>query len=85
MPPKRKGFCDRCNVKLTVRKDDQIATIKKRLVVDRAESKPLVEYYRRQGLLYPVNGNGSSEQVFDRVVKLFRREGWLPAGSRAAT
>ena len=77
MPPKRPGRCDRCGSVLIIRKDDQGATIKKRLAVDRAQAKPLLAYYRRQGLLYRLNGAGTSERVLARVKGLFRRQGWL--------
>ena len=81
MPPKRQDMCDRCGGRLVIRQDDRVVTIKKRLHVDRAQAKPLLAYYRRQGILYRVNGNGSSEQVFARAVRLFTRQGWLKSVS----
>jgi adenylate kinase len=77
MPPKRQGMCDRCGGRLVIRQDDRVVTIKKRLHVDRVQATPLLAYYRRKRLLYRVNGNGSSEQVFARAVRLFTRQGWL--------
>jgi adenylate kinase len=80
MPPKRKGVCDRCGGALTVRKDDQLKTIRRRLRVDRAESAPLMAYYRRGKLLHRVDGRGSSEQALARTMALLRREGWVRPG-----
>lgn len=77
MPPKRRGICDRCGGKLIVRQDDQASTIRKRLEVDRGKARPLLDYYARKGLLYQLNGNGSSEHVFTRAMGLFRRQGWM--------
>jgi adenylate kinase len=77
MKPKRSGRCDRCRGKLVTRKDDQPATIRRRLALDRKTAKPLLEYYRRQGRLYLVDGRGKIGTVFVRTMKLLRRKGWL--------
>ena len=77
MPPRRAGRCDRCQGPLSIRKDDRVATITKRLAIDRAQASPLLAYYRRRQLLYRLNGTGSSEQVFRRAMGLFRRQDWL--------
>ena len=77
MPPRRPGRCDRCQGALSIRRDDRVATIKKRLAVDRTQAAPLFAYYRRRRLLYRLNGTGSSRQVFHRAMALFRRQGWL--------
>ena len=77
MRPKRPNRCDRCEGRLTVRRDDQVQTITRRLRIDRQASRPLLRYYGRHQLLYRVNGEGNIETVFARAVKLFRRLGWL--------
>ncbi len=77
MPPKRTGICDRCHGTLVVRKDDEVATVTKRLAIDRGQAKPLLAYYRQQGFLYRLNGTGTSAQVLQRVIRLFRRHGWV--------
>lgn len=76
MRPRRAGRCDRCGAALVIRKDDQPATIQKRLAVDRAAAAPLVRYYARRGGLYRVNGAGTLERVFMRLERLFRERGW---------
>jgi adenylate kinase len=77
MRPKRPGRCDRCHGPLTTRRDDEPATIKKRLAIDRTVAAPLLSYYRRRGHLYRVDASGSLEAVFARSLRLFRRLGWL--------
>ncbi len=77
MRPKRPGRCDRCGGPLIVRKDDQPATIRKRLAIDRKAAQPLLNYYRRRGALYLVDGRGAIERVFARALALFQRQGWL--------
>lgn len=77
MPSKRPGRCDRCGGTLSIRNDDRVATIRKRLTIDRVQARPLLAYYRRRRLLYRLDGTGSSEQVFRRAMRLFTRQGWL--------
>lgn len=82
LPPRRAGVCDRCGGKLGTRADDRIETIKKRLEVDRAQSKPLLDYYRRLGLLLRLNGDGSGLDVYRRARRLFARKSWVRETSR---
>lgn len=77
MRPRRTGRCDRCGGALIVRNDDRPQTIRRRLAIDRAKAQPLVRYYERRGALRRINGAGRLEQVFERLVRLCRREGWL--------
>lgn len=76
MKPKRKGLCDRCDGKLVTRKDDQIETIKRRLLIDHKTSKPLLDYYHKRKMLRRVDGRGKIAAVFIRAGKLFRQQGW---------
>ena len=77
MKPKRPGRCDRCETRLIIRRDDEPETIKKRLAIDQAASKPLLTYYRRRGVLYRINGAGRLDKVFERVRNVCVRHGWL--------
>lgn len=49
------------------RLDDKIETIKRRFEVYEKETKPLVDYYTKQGILKEVDGNGPIEEVFERL------------------
>jgi adenylate kinase family enzyme len=71
-------------VALITRKDDQLATIQKRLQIDRAQAKPLLAYYQRAQLLYRVDGMGASTAVFERVKELVHAQGWVAARRRVA-
>ena len=77
MRPKRANVCDRCQGPLIIRKDDQAATIRKRLAIDRVEATPLLAYYRKARVLYRLNGGGSSTDTFPRLLHLLQRQGWL--------
>jgi adenylate kinase len=50
------------------RDDDQPETIKRRLEVYREKTEPLISYYKKQGALLPVSGEGSQDEVFARVL-----------------
>ena len=74
--PKRAGKCDECGSALITRKDDQAATIRKRLAIDRKEAKPLLDYYRARGVLYKLPSGTHCEVTYKAALKLFRRQGW---------
>lgn len=76
MRPRRTGVCDACTGALVIRKDDQVKTIAKRLEIDRAKAKPLLDFYRQRRLLSRLNGSGDVTQVFQRVRRLMKQEGW---------
>ena len=67
-PPGIEGKCDKCGGELYQRPDDKPETVKKRLDVYFAETAPLIDYYRRQGTLMTVEGEGSVEEVTRRIV-----------------
>ena len=66
-PPKVKGKCDRCGGELYQRADDNVATVKKRLVVYFAETSPLIDYYKKEGKLLEINGEGIAAEVNRRI------------------
>lgn len=71
IPPKREGVCDRCGEKLTQRKDDQPRTIQHRLEMYDKETKPLIDYYTKQGLLHPVTGDLDILELQEELKGLF--------------
>jgi adenylate kinase len=62
-PPKVEGACDKDGGKLLQRADDSEETIRQRLVAYETQTKPLVDYYRRKGLLHEVDGNRGPESI----------------------
>ncbi|MGH7232518.1 MAG: adenylate kinase [Nitrospiraceae bacterium] len=69
-PPQRKGVCDRCGAELSQRSDDRKETVEARLAVYEVQTAPLVEYYRRQGILSEIDGSGEIETVHQRLMGL---------------
>ncbi len=68
-PPSVAGRCDQCDGELYQREDDAEATVARRLDVYETQTAPLLDYYRRRGLLVRVAGEGAMEQVADRIRK----------------
>lgn len=66
-PPKKEGVCDKCGGELFQRDDDKEETIKKRLEVYSAQTAPLIDYYKKKGILKTVAGVGSIDDIFKNV------------------
>lgn len=66
-PPKVAGKCDQCGGPLVQRDDDREETVRRRLEVYREETSPLLEYYREQSILVSIDGEGTVEQVAERI------------------
>ena len=62
-PPEQAGACDRCGHELYQRPDDTREAGETRLKVYFEQTTPLIEYYRRRGVLAEVNGEQSIEDV----------------------
>lgn len=73
MPPKQAGICDVDGEKLTTRKDDQPETIRKRLEVYHASTKPLIDFYRGKNLLNDLEADGEASLVQKNLEKLFEK------------
>jgi len=71
-PPKREGICDVCGGELYQRSDDKPETVRKRLRVYFEQTAPLIEYYRRAGLLTEVDGVGEIPEVTHRLLDVIR-------------
>ncbi len=66
-PPKKDGVCDKCGGQLYQRDDDNEATVTSRLKVYADQTKPLIDYYEKQGKLRKINGLGSIDEIFERI------------------
>ncbi len=76
-PPRVRGRCDRCGGELYQRPDDRAETVKKRLEVYFAETAPLIEYYRQQGKLLEIDGEGSIDTVSGRMTSTLHRQEFI--------
>ena len=73
LPPKVNGICDRDGGKLVRRADDQPEVVKQRLAAYERQTRPLSEYYKRQGVLQVVDGSASMEDVSRKLTKIVDR------------
>ena len=67
-PPKTENICDSCGEKLILRDDDKPETVKKRLDVYHEQTQPLIDYYKKAGILRDVDGTVDMEDVFKAIV-----------------
>ncbi len=71
--PRKEGLCDHCGGRLHQREDDRPESIAVRLEDYERSTAPLIQFYRRSGLLTPVSATGSPEEIFERSRATFLR------------
>ena len=69
-PTKVEGVCDVCGEKLILRDDDKPETVKKRLDVYHEQTQPLIDFYKKEGILVTVDGTQSMDKVFEDILKV---------------
>ena len=72
-PPKVPGICDHDGGRLIQRPDDRPEVVRDRLVAYERQTKPLVDYYRRHGLLQVVDGSAGADDVYRAVEAILNR------------
>ena len=75
--------CDRCedHPVLVQRRDDEEATVKRRLQVYEEQTRPLADHYRAQGLLRVVQADAPVDEVSARLIQVLEQ---LPAARRVS-
>ena len=68
--PKKEGVCDQCGEPLVLRDDDKPETVQNRLNVYHRQTQPLIDYYKKEGVLAQVDGTQDMEQGFQDIVKI---------------
>ncbi|MEW6386086.1 MAG: adenylate kinase [Thermodesulfobacteriota bacterium] len=66
-PPKQAGVCDKCGGELYQRDDDNETTVRSRLATYNQATKPLIDYYTKKGLVRPIAGVGSIDDIFNKI------------------
>ncbi len=74
-PPKKEGVCDLCQGELYQRPDDNKTTIETRMKEYLTNTKPIIEYYKKQGILVTVDSDEESEDVQTILMKTFNENG----------
>jgi adenylate kinase len=72
-PPKKSGICDVDGGELVQRPDDRPEVVKERLAAYERKTKPLEDYYRRQGVLEDVDGSASVGAISRAIEEILKR------------
>ncbi|MDR1429604.1 MAG: adenylate kinase, partial [Spirochaetaceae bacterium] len=67
--PKNGDVCDYCGGEVYTRDDDKPEAVGKRLEVYRVQTAPLIDYYRKKGLLVDVDAS----PAVDKMLENFRQ------------
>lgn len=73
LKPKKEGVCDKCGGDLYQRKDDKPEVIQERLNVYRKKTEPLIEYYKRKGILRDVHCDDlmtTPDVIVERIMEI---------------
>jgi adenylate kinase len=68
-PPKKPGICDKDGEKLIVRPDDQPERVRQRMMEYETKTALLTGYYKARGVVRPVDGVGTVDEVEKRILK----------------
>jgi len=60
--------CPACGGELYQREDDKPEAIKKRLEIYHKETKPLIDFYEKKGILKKIKGERPIENVFEDII-----------------
>ena len=69
---KKDDICEKCGGKLIQRADDTEETVKSRHNANKNETAPLINFYKKQGVLKNVDGMKSIEEVFEEISKALK-------------
>jgi adenylate kinase len=78
--PKVNWTCDICGGEVIQREDDTEAAIRRRLELYERETAPLIAWYSGRGLLMPIKGLGSPDEVAMRLIRVV--DDWRAGGPR---
>jgi adenylate kinase len=68
-PSNTKNLCDRDDCQLELRPDDEVNTVRKRLLVYQERTAPLISYYHNKNLITSIDASQSIQQVRESVFK----------------
>jgi len=74
-PPKVARKCDIDGSELYQREDDKPETVKNRIQVYSQQTAPLIDFYRRQGVLVEVDGTQSIDRVSEAMLAAIEKAG----------
>lgn len=66
--PAVEGVCDHCGGELYQRSDDSLETAQNRLKVYDEQTAPLIDYYTKKGILFPIDASLPKDQGYAALV-----------------
>ena len=69
----KNDFCEDCNTKLIIRKDDNEESLLTRFDVYNTESKSIIDYYKNKNLLYTVDGKLNPDEVYEQIKSILKK------------
>ncbi|MDI9395101.1 MAG: adenylate kinase [Euryarchaeota archaeon] len=66
-PPKKDRICDICGGEVFQRADDNAETVDNRLDVYEKQTQPLINYYKKKGILVTLDGRRGIDVVFNNI------------------
>jgi adenylate kinase len=69
-PPAVEEKCDKCDHELVQRPDDTYEKVLVRLEIYEEQTKPVLDYYEEQGKYRLLDGNGTTEEVYQSLKAL---------------
>lgn len=70
--PAKENICDTCGAELVLRDDDKPETVQKRLAVYHDQTQPLIDYYKKEGVLREVDGTKDMKEVFEDILAILQ-------------
>jgi len=72
-PPKQAGICDIDGSELYQRDDDKPETVTNRIDVYQNQTAPLIDYYKKRGILAEINGLAPVEEVSAQLMPILKK------------
>ncbi len=69
-PPKIMDYCDICDTKLTIRKDDNEETARLRFETYEKETAPLYEYFKQLGILKEIQADKPIAEIWENLKEI---------------
>lgn len=62
--------CKKCNSVLSKRNDDKISTYEIRYKIFVDKTYPVIDYYKKKGILFTISNNGSIQETYNQIDNL---------------
>lgn len=71
---KQQKICPKCGGKIIIREDDKPKAIAERLQIFNKQTKPLIRFYRKKGVLVKVDGEPAIPVVYKNILRHLKRD-----------